>query len=65
MLRGRLLLRLKPNSDYAEERELEQIFKRATERDPDKANVERKRTLELSRILLKREWEKAKAEINQ
>jgi predicted oxidoreductase (fatty acid repression mutant protein) len=65
MLRGRLLLRLKPDSDDAEEAELERILKNAMERDPDKATIQRKRILVLSRILLKKEWEKVKSELGQ
>ena len=65
MLRGRLLLRLKPDSDDLEEKELEDILKDAMTSEGDKAHIQRKRILELSRILLKREWEKVKSELKQ
>jgi len=63
MLRGRLLLRLKPESTDPEEAELEKLLKDAMENDPDQADKQRKRIHALARILLKREWDRVKSEI--
>jgi hypothetical protein len=63
-LRVRLLLRLKPDSDDADEKKLETPLRTAMEMTPPKADEQRREIVALSRKLLKREWERVKLEIN-
>jgi hypothetical protein len=64
-LRSRLLLRLKPESDDPDEQALERLFRNAMDKDPDRADEDRKLIMRHSRSLLKREWDRVKAEIEK
>ncbi|GEM_PF-2701076 len=62
-LKARILLRLKKDSDDESEKKLEQILRRAVSSDPEKAQESRKELRELTRSILKAEWNRVKAEI--
>jgi hypothetical protein len=64
LLRSRLLLRLKPNSDDPDEQRLETLLKKAMDNDPAQAVGQRKEFIERSRVLLKREWERVKSDLD-
>jgi hypothetical protein len=62
-LKTRLLLRLKVNSDDENEAELERLLKRAVRSDADEAQDQRQNIRNLTRLILRAEWRKAKTEI--
>lgn len=62
-LKARLLLRLKQNSENPAEAQLEKLLKRAVRSDADLAHEQRQSIRELTRSILKTEWNRAKKEI--
>lgn len=62
-LKTRLLLRLKKNSENKDEAELEKLLKSAISSNPDKAVLQRAKIRDLSRSILKTEWNKVRSEI--
>src|SRR4051812_30347976 len=62
-LKARILLRIKQHSDNPDELKLEKVLRRAVSSDGDQAQDQRKEIRELTRAILKTEWNRVQTDL--
>ncbi|MGA0562711.1 hypothetical protein ACO2RV_09690 [Ancylobacter sp. VNQ12] len=64
-VKTRMLLMLNPASDNEAERKLEKLLRKSVSDDVDEARIHRKEMVDLTRSILKSEWNRVKNEIQK